>query len=95
LSGGLGTERILIADFISSWLNPLPSNLFQLARKSFLKRRHPVTGTRVPPLKKAVAEYKGQFKKKITLTHVYNEVSSEPTITRFSTIERKTLKVCL
>jgi hypothetical protein len=32
----------------------------------------------------------GQFKKKVTLSHVYNEVTSEPT-----TIVRKTLKVCL
>jgi hypothetical protein len=25
--------------------------------------------------------YKGQFKKKVTLSHVYNEATSEPTIT--------------
>jgi hypothetical protein len=35
----------------------------------------------------------GQFKKKVTLSHVYNEVTSEPTITRY-TIVRKTLQVC-
>jgi hypothetical protein len=34
--------------------------------------------------------YTGQFKKYIKLSHVYNEVTSEPTITRFSTIVRKT-----
>jgi hypothetical protein len=37
--------------------------------------------------------YTGQFKKKITLSHIYNEVTSEPTITRYTTIVRKTLKV--
>jgi hypothetical protein len=37
-------------------------------------------------------EYTGQFKKKVTLSHVYNEVTSEPTITRHTTIVRKTLK---
>jgi hypothetical protein len=36
----------------------------------------------------------GQFKKKVTLPHVYNEVTSEPTITRYTTIVRKTLEVC-
>jgi hypothetical protein len=36
----------------------------------------------------------GQLKKKVTLSHVYNEATSEPAITRFSTIVRKTLKVC-
>jgi hypothetical protein len=35
------------------------------------------------------------IKKKVTLSHVYNEVTSEPTITRYTTIVRKTLKVCL
>jgi hypothetical protein len=35
-----------------------------------------------------------QFKKKVTLSHVYNEVTSEPTITRHTTIVRKILKVC-
>jgi hypothetical protein len=37
----------------------------------------------------------GQFKKKVKLSHVFNEVTSEPTITRCRTIVRKTLKVCL
>jgi hypothetical protein len=37
----------------------------------------------------------GQFKKKVTLSHVHNEVTSEPTITRYTTIVRKTLKDCL
>jgi hypothetical protein len=32
----------------------------------------------------------GQFKKKATLSHVCNEVTSEPTITRYTTIVRKT-----
>jgi hypothetical protein len=36
----------------------------------------------------------GQFKKKVTLSHVYNEVASEPTITRYTKIARKSLKVC-
>jgi hypothetical protein len=39
--------------------------------------------------------YTGKFKKKVTLSHVYNEVTSEPTITRYTTIVRKTLKGCL
>jgi hypothetical protein len=37
--------------------------------------------------------YTGQLKKKVTLSHVYNEVTSEPTITRFTAIVRKALKV--
>jgi hypothetical protein len=28
-----------------------------------------------------------QFKKKVTLSHIYNEVTSEPTITRYTKIE--------
>jgi hypothetical protein len=49
--------------------------------------------------------YMGQFKKKVTLSHVYNDVTSEshvyndvtsePTIMQCTTIVRKTLKVCL
>jgi hypothetical protein len=39
--------------------------------------------------------YTGQFKKKVTLSRVYNEETSEPTITRFATIVWKTLKICL
>jgi hypothetical protein len=35
-----------------------------------------------------------QFKKKVTLSHVYNEVTSEPTLTRYASIVKKTLKVC-
>jgi hypothetical protein len=31
----------------------------------------------------------GQFKKKVTLSHAYNDVTSEPTITRYTTIVRK------
>jgi hypothetical protein len=38
--------------------------------------------------------YTGQFKNKVTLSRIYNEVTSEPTITRCTTIVRKTLKVC-
>jgi hypothetical protein len=34
-----------------------------------------------------------QLKKKVTHSRVYNEVTSEPTITRYTTIVRKTLKV--
>jgi hypothetical protein len=41
------------------------------------------------------AYYTGQLKTKVTLSHVYNEVTNEPTITRYTTIVRKTLKVCL
>jgi hypothetical protein len=37
----------------------------------------------------------GQFKKKVTLSHVYNEVISEPTITRYTTTVKKTLQVCM
>jgi hypothetical protein len=37
----------------------------------------------------------GQFKRKVTLSHVYNEVTSEPTIMRYTTIVRKTPEVCL
>jgi hypothetical protein len=37
----------------------------------------------------------GQLKKKVTFSRVYNEVTSEPTIRRYTTIVRKTLKfVC-
>jgi hypothetical protein len=35
----------------------------------------------------------GQFKKKVTLSQVYNEVTSEPTITQCASIVRKALKV--
>jgi hypothetical protein len=38
--------------------------------------------------------YAGQFKKKVTLSHVNSEVTSEPTITPYTTIVRKTLKDC-
>jgi hypothetical protein len=34
--------------------------------------------------------YTEQFKKKVTLSHVYNEVTGEPTITRYATVVRKT-----
>jgi hypothetical protein len=44
---------------------------------------------------KVITVYTGQFKKKITLSHVYNEVTCEHTITRYTTIIRKTLKLCL
>jgi hypothetical protein len=37
----------------------------------------------------------GQFKKKVTLSHVYNEVTSEPTITRYTSIVRKAIKVLI
>jgi hypothetical protein len=37
--------------------------------------------------------YTGQFKKKVTISHVYKEVTSEPTITRYASILRKALKV--
>jgi hypothetical protein len=37
----------------------------------------------------------GQFKKKITLSHVYNEVINEPAITWYATIVRKALKVLI
>jgi hypothetical protein len=39
--------------------------------------------------------YTGQFKKKVTFSRVYNEVTSEPTIKRYTTVVRKTLIVCL
>jgi hypothetical protein len=39
--------------------------------------------------------YAGQFRKKVALLHVCNEVTSEPTITQYTTIARKALKVCL
>jgi hypothetical protein len=35
----------------------------------------------------------GQFKKKVTHSHIYNDVTGEPTITRYITFVRKTLKV--
>jgi hypothetical protein len=39
--------------------------------------------------------YTEQFKKKVTLSHVYNEVTSEPTITRYTTMLGKLSKfVC-
>jgi hypothetical protein len=37
----------------------------------------------------------GRFKKKVTLSHVYNEVTSEPTITPYASIVRKALKVLI
>jgi hypothetical protein len=37
----------------------------------------------------------GQFKKKVTLSHVYNEITSEPTVTRYASIGRKALKVLI
>jgi hypothetical protein len=37
----------------------------------------------------------GQFKKKATLSHFCNEVTSEPTITRYGSIVRKSLKVLI
>jgi hypothetical protein len=37
----------------------------------------------------------GQFRKKVTLSHVYNEVTSEPTITRCASTGRKALKVLI
>jgi hypothetical protein len=40
-------------------------------------------------------ECTGQFKKKVTLLHVYNEVTSECTIMRYASILRKTLKVLI
>jgi hypothetical protein len=40
-----------------------------------------------------ILQYTEQFKKKVTLSDVYNEITSEPTITWY-TIVRKTLKVC-
>jgi hypothetical protein len=40
----------------------------------------------------AFCGHTGQFKKKVTLLHVYNKVTSEPTITRYTTVVRKTLK---
>jgi hypothetical protein len=40
-----------------------------------------------------VSSNTGQFKKKVTFSHVYNEVTTEPTITRNTTSGRKTLKV--
>jgi hypothetical protein len=39
--------------------------------------------------------YTEQFKKKVTLSHIYSEVTSEPTITRYTTTVKKTLEVCL
>jgi hypothetical protein len=37
----------------------------------------------------------GHLKNKVTLSQVYNEVISEPTIAPYTTIVGKTLKVCL
>jgi hypothetical protein len=42
-----------------------------------------------------IAVNTGQFKKKVTLSHVYNEVTSEPTVTRYASIVRKALKVLI
>jgi hypothetical protein len=39
--------------------------------------------------------YTGQFKKMVTLSHAYDEVTSEPTITRYASIVRKALKVLI
>jgi hypothetical protein len=40
-------------------------------------------------------QYTGQFKQKVTLPHVYNEVTSEPTITLHASIVRRALKVLI
>jgi hypothetical protein len=37
----------------------------------------------------------GKLKKNVTLSHVYNEVTSEPTITQYESIVRKALKVLI
>jgi hypothetical protein len=37
----------------------------------------------------------GQFKKKVTISHAYNEITGKPTITRYATIVRKALKVLI
>jgi hypothetical protein len=42
-----------------------------------------------------VIDMQGQFKKKVTLSHVYNEVTSEPIITRYASIVRKALIVLI
>jgi hypothetical protein len=49
----------------------------------------------LPLLPHGILGNTGQFKNKVTLSYVYNEVTNEPTITRYATIVRKTLKVCL
>jgi hypothetical protein len=36
----------------------------------------------------------GQIKKKVTLSHIYNEVNSESTIMRYTAIVTKSLDVC-
>jgi hypothetical protein len=36
----------------------------------------------------------GQFKQKVTLLHVYNEVTSEPTITRYTIVGKLPKFVC-
>jgi hypothetical protein len=41
---------------------------------------------RVLTLNRRRLHYTGQLKKKVTLSHVYNEVTSEPTITRYAAI---------
>jgi hypothetical protein len=46
-------------------------------------------------LKHHMFKYTGQLKKKVTLSHLYNEVTSEPTITRYASIVRKTLIVLI
>jgi hypothetical protein len=45
--------------------------------------------------RKANTKRTGQFKKKVTLSHVYNEVISEPTIKRYGSTVRKSLKVLI
>jgi hypothetical protein len=42
---------------------------------------------------KQFISYAVQFKKKVTFSHVYNEVTGEPTIMRYKTVVRKTLRV--
>jgi hypothetical protein len=39
--------------------------------------------------------YTGHFQKNAALSYAYNEGTSEPTITRYTTVIRKTLKVCV
>jgi hypothetical protein len=79
--GSLTHRAIIVSSQSHSWMTFL----------TFARRRK----RGMCPVSAHVTRYTGQLKKKITLPHVYNEVTSEPTITRYASIVRKTLKVLM
>jgi hypothetical protein len=54
----------------------------------------PANNTSICSIEIILLQSTGQLKNKVTHSHVYNEVTSEPTITRYITFVRKTLELC-